>query len=113
MPFLTVYTNAQNNDFAKVAEEASLLVANVLHKPVSYVATNIIYNKAMAFGGSSSESGALVELLSIGLLDKDKLVLELTSFLAKELNIQNVQNINIALNNAQASLVASGGHTFG
>ena len=113
MPYLTVYTNvelAKGNEFAQKSSE---LISDVLHKPINYVVSNFIYNPNMSFGGSSSEKGALVELLSIGLGDKDNLVAELTAFLSQNLDIKNVQNINISLNNAPASQVASGGYTFG
>ncbi|MBR5598751.1 MAG: hypothetical protein IKW39_01790 [Alphaproteobacteria bacterium] len=113
MPFLTIYTNAENSDNAKLAEEASVLVANVLHKPINYVVTNVIYNSSMAFGGSANQKGALVELLSIGFNNKDKLVEDLTDFLIEKLNIAKAENINISLNDASASLVASAGRTFG
>ncbi|MBR5154535.1 MAG: hypothetical protein IKW58_02295 [Alphaproteobacteria bacterium] len=113
MPFLTVYTNSKPKENDNIAELASSLVAEVLHKPISYVAVNFIYNPTMAFGGSSSEKGALVELLSIGLGNKDELVDRLTDFLADKLEITNLNNICISLNNAPASQVASGGHTFG
>ena len=113
MPYLTVYTNVELNDGSKIAKDASEVVAEVLHKPINYVVANFIYNPNMSFGGSVSEKGALVELLSIGLGDKDKLVADITTFLAKNLDIKNIQNINISLNNAPASQVASGGYTFG
>ena len=113
MPFLTVYTNAKEEELNKLAEEASNWVAEVLHKPVNYVIANFIYNSSMAFGGSSSEKGALVELLSIGLSSKDELVKTLTQFLKEKLEISNVNNISISLYNALASEVATAGRTFG
>lgn len=113
MPFLTVYTNAEIKDGKKLAEKASELTADVLGKPISYVVANIIYNPNMAFGGRCANKGALVELLSIGLGNKDQLVEALTNLLEAELNIDDANNINISLNNAPASQVASGGRTFG
>lgn len=113
MPFLTIYTNAKIKNGEKLAEKAATVTADVLKKPISYVVTNIIYNENMSFGGRSSNKGALVELLSIGLGDKDKLVEAITDFLEAELEIDDVNNINISLNNAPASQVASGGRTFG
>ncbi len=112
MPFLTIYTNTELKDGKKLAEKASALTADVLGKPISYVVANVIYNPNMAFGGRSANKGALVELVSIGLGNKDKLVEGLTSLLEAELNIEEVNNINISLNNAPASQVASGGRTF-
>ena len=113
MPFLTIYTNVEKSNMPKLAEDASNLVANVLHKPINYVVANIIHNPAMAFGGSANEKGALVELLSIGFRDKDKLVEELTNFLSQNLGIDKLSNINISLIDAPASMVASSGRTFG
>lgn len=113
MPFLTIYTNVEIKDGKKLAEKTSELTADVLGKPISYVVANVIYNPNMAFGGSSVNKGALVELLSIGLGNKDKLVEAMTNLLEAELKIDDINNINISLNNAPASQVASGGRTFG
>jgi len=113
MPYLTVYTNVELKDGTKIAEEASSLTARILHKPESYVVTNFIYNPNMAFGGSHSNKGALVELKSIGLGDKDKYVSELTELLAERLSISNTQYIAIALIDAPATYTACAGSTFG
>ena len=113
MPFLTVYTNAEIKDGKKLAEKVSALTADVLGKPISYVVANVVYNTNMAFGGSHANKGALAELLSIGLGNKDILVEALTNLLEAELGIDDTNNISISLNNAPASQVASGGRTFG
>ena len=113
MPYLTVYTNANINNAVELAEKASALTAKVLHKPINYVVANIIHNPAMAHGGSADNKGALIELKSIGLGDKDKVVAELTSFFAEELNIKNTQYINISLVDCSAAYTASAGRTFG
>ena len=113
MPFLTIYTNAEIKNGEILAEKAAMITADILRKPISYVVTNVIYNKNMSFGGRSTNKGALVELLSIGLGDKDKYVEAITNFLEAELGIEEINNINISLNNAPASQVAGGGRTFG
>ena len=113
MPYLTVYTNAEFQDGAALAEEASRLTAQILHKPESYVVTNIVHNEAMCFGGSSQNKGALAELKSIGLGDKDEYVAELTKLLAKRLNIGNTQYIAISLTDMPAAYAACSGRTFG
>ena len=113
MPFLTVYTNVELDNKAELAEKSAELIADVLHKPINYVVTNIIINSAMSFGGKSTQKGALVELLSIGFSNKDLLVSRLTDFLAEELNITSKSNINISLIDADSSKVASNGQTFG
>lgn len=113
MPFLTVYTNANIENGETLAKEASVLVADVLHKPINYVVANIVKNNMMCFGGNHKQNGALVEVLSIGFADKDLLVEKLTDFLSLKLNIDDKSNINISLIDAPASKVASGGRTFG
>ncbi len=113
MPYLTVYTNADINNAAELAEKASALTAELLHKPVGYVVANIIHNPAMAHGGSAKNKGALIELKSIGLGDKDKVVSGLTDFFAGELGIAQNQYINISLIDCLAAYTASSGRTFG
>jgi len=113
MPYLTVYTNVELKDGAKIAEDASALTAQLLSKPEGYVVTNFIYNSNMSFGGNHANKGALVELKSIGLGNKDRFVKELTDFLAEKLNITNKQYIAIALIDAPAAYTACNGRTFG
>lgn len=113
MPYLTVYTNVELENGEELAEKASELTAKVLHKPINYVVANIVYNKAMAHGGKASNKGALIELKSIGLGDKDRVVAELTAFFAQELNIAQTQYINIALVDCPAMYTAVAGKTFG
>ena len=113
MPYLTVYTNVDPKDGTQLAKETSALTAQILHKPESYVVTNIVYNPMMCFGGQVQNKGALVELKSIGLGDKDKYVAELTKLLAEKLNISDTHYIAIALTDAPAAYTACGGQTFG
>jgi len=113
MPYLTVYTNVELKNGKELAEATSSLTAEILGKPEGYVVTNMVYNPNMCFGGSANNKGALVELKSIGLGNKDKYVASLTELLAKELNIANTKYIAIALIDAPAIYTACGGHTFG
>ena len=113
MPYLTIYTNVEPKDGMTLAKETSALTAQVLHKPESYVVTNIIHNPMMCFGGQVQNKGALVELKSIGLGDKDKYVVELTRLLAEKLNISDTHYIAVALTDAPAAYTACGGRTFG
>ena len=113
MPYLTIYTNVETKNTTVLVEQAAELTASVLHKPIAYVVTNLIYNKAMSFGGSVENKGALVELKSIGLGDKDRFVAEMTSFLAENLQISHTQNIAIALTDAPAAYTGCAGRTFG
>ena len=113
MPYLTVYTNVDFNNSKALVEDSAKLVSIVLGKPVNYVVTNFVYNPNMSFAGSCDIKGALVDVLSIGFNDKDKFVADLTDFLSQRLGISNHSNINISLNNAPASNVASNGVTFG
>lgn len=113
MPFLTVYTNVEIKNSEELAEKSAQIVVNALYKPINYVVTNIVYNKAMSFAGKSNQKGALVEVLSIGFNNKELLISALTDLLERELQIENSRNINISLIDAKASNVASGGKTFG
>ena len=72
MPFLIVHTNAKlkDNNPEQFVEDAANLVAQELHKPISYVVASYDYNAAMSFGGSAQKHGALVEMKSIGFGDK-------------------------------------------
>lgn len=112
MPYLTVYTNVDFNNSVDLVEDSAKLVSTVLGKPINYVVTNFVYNQNMSFAGSCNVKGALVDVLSIGFSNKDKLVADLTDFLSQRLGV-NSSNINISLNNAPASNVASNGVTFG
>ena len=113
MPYLTIHTNVNFSDGQSIAEESSELTSRILHKPLSYIASDVLYNPNMAFGGKCSNKGALVELKSIGLGDKDLFVSELTKYLAQKLFIEDINNINIALIDSPATQTASGGKTFG
>ena len=113
MPYLTVYTNVDFDNSKQLVEDSAKLVSSTLGKPINYVVTNFIYNPNMSFKGSVDNKGALVDMLSIGFNNKDKLVADLTSFLSQRLNIADTSNINISLNDASASNVASRGITFG
>ena len=112
MPYLTVYTNVDFDNSKQLVEDSAKLVS-ILGKPINYVVTKFIYNSNMSFKGSVDNKGALVDILSIGFNNKDKLVADLTSFLSQRLNIADTSNINISLNDASASNVASRGITFG
>lgn len=113
MPYLTVYTNKEIKNGAEIAEKAAMLTAQILHKPVTYVVANVIYNPQMSFGGKSDNMGALVELKSIGLGDKDKFVADMTEFLAENIGIENKEFIAMALIDAPAAYTACAGRTFG
>mgnify|MGYP002859154777 CR=1 FL=1 len=113
MPYLTVYTNVESKNLSQITEDASHLTAQILHKPEGYVVANIVHNAAMCFGGSAQNKGALVELKSIGLGDKDKFVAELTAFLAERLGISNSQYIAISLVDMPMAYAACNGQTFG
>ena len=113
MPYLTIYTNVNSEQGKSIAEETSALAAKILSKPESYVVTNFVYNPNMSFGGSANNKGALVELKSIGLNNKDKFVTEITDLLEKQLQISNRQYIAITLTDAPAMYTACAGHTFG
>ncbi|MBR2273552.1 MAG: hypothetical protein IJ864_01795 [Alphaproteobacteria bacterium] len=112
MPYLTIYTNVKLDSAAEIAEQASALTADILNKPQDYVITNIIFNPAMAFGGSSNNKGALIELKSIGLGNKNKFIAEMTDLVAQKLNISNKQYIAIGLIDMPAAYTACAGRAF-
>lgn len=113
MPYVTIYTNVNSENGKDVAEEVSSLTAKILSKPESYVITNVVYNPNMSFGGSADNKGALIELKSIGLGDKDRFVAEITTLMANKLQISNKQYIAISLMDIPAAFTACAGHTFG
>ncbi len=113
MPYLTAYTNVNFSNGAALAEEASEIVASALGKPIGYVAVNLIYNPAMAFGGNSANKGVMAQLISVGVGGKDELITALTDFFTERLQIKDTKFIDIALIASPASLAACGGRSFG
>lgn len=115
MPFLIVHTNAKlkDNNPEQFVEDAANLVAQELHKPISYVVASYDYNAAMSFGGSAQKYGALVEIKSIGFGDKRGLSKILTEFLYDRLEGLDVSSVNIELIDIPASGLAIGGNLLG
>ncbi len=114
MPFLTINTNAKPDGISgrELVEDASALVAQTLEKPVSYVVAAFNYNEDMAFGGSTENKGALIEMKSVGFADTQKLVEILTDFVVKTTNAER-RFVNIELTDMPASTVAVGGRLLG
>lgn len=111
MPFLTIKTNGFSND-VKLVEKAANTVAEVLGKPVSYVAAEVKYNADMAFVGSKQRKGAWIELASIGFRNRQAAVDVLTDFAVDNLGVER-ELVCIRLTDLSAADVAHGGHLFG
>jgi len=81
MPFITIDTNANVDVTSQLLDELSNIAVTVLNKPKNYVTVKINSGKAMLFGDSSENIGALVEFKSIGYGDKKpELAKQLTDF---------------------------------
>lgn len=111
MPFLTIKTNGFSND-AKLAEKAAELVADVLEKPVKFVAVDLTYNTQMAFNGNQQNVGVWIELASIGFKDKALVVAALTEFALESFKAER-DLVCVRLTDLSPSDVAHGGKLFG
>lgn len=115
MPFLTIHTNAKlkTNNIDEFLVAATDLIAEELNKPKNYIIVNLDNNKNMAFAGSSSNFGALIEIKSVGFANKSELAKILTEFLFDRLEGVSLTNINIDFGDMSASNVAIGGKILG
>lgn len=115
MPFLIVHTNAKlkDNNPEQFVEDVANLVAQELHKPISYVVVNYNYNPNMSFGGSTGKYGALVEMKSIGFGNKSGLAKILAEFLNDRLEGLDLHSVNIEFVDMPASSLAIGGSLLG
>ncbi|MBE6459050.1 MAG: hypothetical protein E7010_04510 [Alphaproteobacteria bacterium] len=111
MPFLTIRTNADNND-NRLTEDAAKLVADRLGKPIAYVVVTVCAGLEMSFGGSADNKGALIEMKSIGFADKVGLARKLTEFMVNRLNVK-AEFVNIEFVDMAASDVAIAGNLLG
>jgi len=111
LPFLKIITNGFSND-PTIIEKAAQTVSSALSKPINYVAAAIEYNENMAFHGSKQRKGAWIEIASIGLTDRQKVVSALTDFAVQNLGVER-ELVCIWLTNLALSDVAHGGNLFG
>ena len=111
MPFLTIRTNADNND-NRLAEDVAKLVADTLRKPIAYVVVTVCAELKMCFGGSADNKGALIEMKSVGFADKVGLARKLTEFVVNRLNVK-AEFVNIEFVDMAASDVAIAGNLLG
>lgn len=111
MPFLTINTNADNKD-KHLAEDAARLAAETLGKPIAYVVATVRAGQDMAFGGSSENKGALIEMKSIGFADKAGLARKLTDLVVSRLDAE-ARFVNIEFVDLAASDVAISGNLLG
>ena len=68
MPLLTIETNQVIADLDELLRSTSVLVADLLGKPESYVMVRFTHNENMRFAGSD-EALAFLQLKSIGLAE--------------------------------------------
>jgi len=66
MPLLEITTNTKVNNSQNIAEQASVLTADILGKPENYVMVKIQTEQTLIFAGNS-EPAAHVKLKSLGL----------------------------------------------
>lgn len=91
MPFITIDTNADINVTPQLLDELSNIAVTVLNKPKNYVTVKINAGKAMLFGGSAENIGALAEFKSIGFGDKKpELAKQLTDFAVRHFKAQGL-----------------------
>lgn len=88
MPVLSIQTNVKVKDTASFLNQASVLVAEALSKPESYVMIRISDDEHMSFAGTT-EPLAYIELKSLGLTSGQTTSLskQLSGFLHQELSI--------------------------
>ncbi|MDX8387307.1 MAG: phenylpyruvate tautomerase MIF-related protein [Ghiorsea sp.] len=88
MPVLSIQTNVKVEDTSSFLNQASVLVAEVLSKPESYVMIHVADNQTMSFAGTT-EPLAYVELKSLGLTSGQtaNLSKQLSGFLHQQLAI--------------------------
>ena len=111
MPFLTIETNAINKD-TNLGEEAAVLVAKALGKPISYVVTTVRAGQDMTFGGARDNKGALITMKSVGFGDKAALAMQLTEFVVRRLDVEQ-SFVNVEFVDLHAADVAIGGRLLG
>ncbi len=93
-------------------QDAAQFVADKLHKPMGYIIVTLDYQQHMLFGGDKEIKSALVEMMSIGFADKKTLAVDLTSFLARELDAE-ADFLNIHFVDMPAQDVAINGKLLG
>jgi phenylpyruvate tautomerase len=112
MPVLSIQTNAKVKDTTSFLSQASVLVAEALSKPESYVMIHVADNQAMSFAGTT-EPLAYVELKSLGLTSGQTAGLSkaLCSFLHQELSI-DASRIYIEFSAPERIMFGWNGRTF-
>jgi len=115
MPFLRVLTNSKISiSTDELAEKASELIAEELHKPIDYVVVTIKQNRDMYFGDDKEIKGVLAYMDSIGFGgQKASLARKLTDLFLDNMPSVSPQNVNITFYDMPASDVAIGGNLMG
>jgi len=112
MPVLSIQTNVLVQDKTSFLAKASLLVAEALSKPESYVMIKLSNDEAMSFAGTT-EPLAYLELKSLGLTSGQTAGLSKTLcvFLQKELQI-DASRIYIEFSAPERVMFGWNGGTF-
>ena len=112
MPLLQIVTNTTIENNIKFSEKASMLTADILGKPESYVMVRVQDKQSLIFSGNNKPA-AHVQLKSLGLAE-DKTAeysSSLCRFIHQELNIDKAR-IYIEFINPERHLWGWDGKTF-
>lgn len=92
MPLLEISTNTPIEHCQQFAQSASILAAELLGKPESYVMVKILADQTLIFAGSD-EPAAHVKLKSLGLPESNtaELSSRICQFIDTELNISSAR----------------------
>ncbi|CAL1703408.1 unnamed protein product [Somion occarium] len=110
MPTLELKTNVQLKDPKAFIEEFSKLAADLLGKPISYIATSYTYNEHLAWGGTF-EPAFILNIVSL-----DNITPESTEVYSKKLFEFFQEKLGTAGNRGYITYVDPGrpfiGHNF-
>ncbi|GMT19028.1 hypothetical protein PFISCL1PPCAC_10325 [Pristionchus fissidentatus] len=117
MPVFTLHTNIPSEKISDTfISELSSTLAELLHKPESYVAVHVVGDQKISFGGDSKAPAGSAILKSIGSLGTSKLNNDIAGvlhpLLEKSLGIKQ-NRLYIEYINLAASAVSHNGQTFG
>jgi len=112
MPVLSIQTNVAVEDKDTFLKKASLLVADALSKPESYVMIHVADKQTMSFAGTT-EALAYVELKSLGLMEQQTKILskKVSTLLNQELHIE-ASRIYIEFSAPERAMFGWNGGTF-
>ncbi|KAF8357269.1 mif-1 [Pristionchus pacificus] len=117
MPVFTLSTNVPSSKISDAfISELSSKLADLLHKPESYVAVHVIGDQKLSFGGDGKSPAGSALLKSIGSVGTSKqnndIAKVLHPLIEKNLGIKQ-DRLYIEFVNLAASAVSHNGQTFG